>query len=216
MKSAEFHSSRQFAAVADGRISYVERGRGPAALFLHGLPLCGYQWRGALEDLSAMRRCIAPDLMGLGYSEAAAGRDLSFAAQARMLSEFLDALEIDAVDLCGNDTGGGISQIFAARYPRRVRTLTLTNCEVYDRWPNAMLTGFYKGVASGAFASGIRSMLEKPERAQVQFGMAFEYPERLTPDLVALYLQPLVASPQRVEQLRQFSGWETNRTQLIE
>ena len=31
-----------------------------------------------------------------------------------MLSEFLDALKIDQVDLVGNDSGGGIAQIFAA------------------------------------------------------------------------------------------------------
>ncbi|MGH8012959.1 MAG: alpha/beta fold hydrolase [Candidatus Binataceae bacterium] len=216
MKPAEFHSSRQFVAASCGRIGYIERGHGPVALFLHGLPLCGYQWRGALEDLSSVRRCVAPDLMGLGYTEVAAGQDVSFAAQARMLAEFLDKLEIDAIDLCGNDTGGGVSQIFAARYPRRVRTLTLTNCEVHDRWPNAMLTGFYQGVEAGKFAAGIQAMLQKPELAQVQLGMAFEYPERLTSELVALYLGPLVASPQRIEQLRQYSNWPANRAQLIE
>ena len=42
---------------------------GQAALFLHGAPLNGFQWRGAIERLSAHRRCIAPDFMGLGYSE---------------------------------------------------------------------------------------------------------------------------------------------------
>jgi pimeloyl-ACP methyl ester carboxylesterase len=64
-----FHASRRFAKTHFGRIAYIERSAGPVALFMHGLPLNGYQWRGALERLSSQRRCIAPDFMGLGYTE---------------------------------------------------------------------------------------------------------------------------------------------------
>ena len=46
-----------------GRIAYADRGVGPVALFIHGFPLNGYQWRGALDRLSDQRRCLAPDLM---------------------------------------------------------------------------------------------------------------------------------------------------------
>src|SRR5687768_474183 len=122
MNPSEFHSSRKFADTPCGRIAYVEQGAGPATLFLHGLPLCGYQWRGVIEDLAPVRRCLALDEMGLGYTEVAAGREVSFAAQAQMIAAFLDANNIDRIDLVANDTGGGISQIFAATYPARVRT----------------------------------------------------------------------------------------------
>ena len=40
-----FHAERRFAKTGFGRIAYVERGRGPVALFIHGLPLNGFQWR---------------------------------------------------------------------------------------------------------------------------------------------------------------------------
>ncbi|MGH7933442.1 MAG: alpha/beta fold hydrolase [Candidatus Binataceae bacterium] len=216
MNPSEFHSSRKFAQTPFGRIAYVERGQGPPALFLHGLPLCGYQWRGVLEDLAALRRLIAPDLMGLGYSDIPAPQDISFAEQARMLAGFLDVLGIDAVDLCGNDTGGGISQIFATLYPQRVRTLTLTNCEVHDRWPNKMLEGFYQAIEAGLLATGMKAMLHDLELARAQLGAAFEYTGTLTAELVALYFQPLVASDQRIAQLRQFSEWTRNRSQLVE
>ncbi len=56
-----------------------------------------------------------------------------------MIAGFLDRLGISQVDLVGNDSGASISQVFAARYPSRLRSLTLTNCEVHDLWPNAML-----------------------------------------------------------------------------
>src|ERR1700679_1482946 len=114
---------------ASGRISYAEQGTGEVALFVHGVLLNGHLWRHQLEDLSDMRRCIAVDLLAHGDTEIAPDQDVSVTANAKMLKEFLDALKIDRVDLIGNDSGGGIAQIFAALNPERVRTLPLTNWE---------------------------------------------------------------------------------------
>ena len=114
---------------ASGRISYTEQGTGPVALFVHGVLLNGYLWRHQLADLSDIRRCIAVDLLAHGDTEIAPDQDVSVTANAKMLKEFLDALHVDKVDLVGNDSGGGIAQIFAALYPERVRSMTLTDCD---------------------------------------------------------------------------------------
>jgi pimeloyl-ACP methyl ester carboxylesterase len=217
MTPAEFHSSRKFADTSFGRIAYIEQGSGPTTLFLHGLPLCGYEWRGVIADLAPARRCIALDEMGLGYTEVATGQDVSFAAQARMIAAFLDATDIDRVDLVGNDTGGGIGQIFAATYPARVRTLTLTNCEVYDLWPNKLLTGFYAGVASGAVPQALKTMLSDVALAHQQLGaIVYEDVEVFTPENVQLYLTPIVSSDGRTKQFQQLCDWQKNRPQLME
>ena len=100
-----------------GRISYAEQGAGPAALFVHGVLMNGYLWRHQLANLSDIRRCVAVDLLAHGDTEIAADHDVSVTANAQMLRQFLDALKIDRVDLVGNDSGGGIAQIFAALYP---------------------------------------------------------------------------------------------------
>ena len=134
MDIATFHARRRFAEVKSGRIAYVEDGEGPPALFVHGVPLNGYHWRHVIDRVRHRRRCIAIDLMGLGYSEIAA-QDVSFTAQARMLAEVLDALDIERVDLVGNDSGGAIAQIFAAHNPDRLNSFVLTNCDVHDGWP---------------------------------------------------------------------------------
>jgi pimeloyl-ACP methyl ester carboxylesterase len=122
-------------ATPSGRISYAEAGSGPVALFVHGVLLNKHLWRHQLAELSAIRRCIAVDLLAHGDTEIAPGQDVSVTANANMLREMLDALHIDQVDLIGNDSGGGIAQIFAALKPDRVRTLTLTNCDTHDNWP---------------------------------------------------------------------------------
>src|SRR6516164_3850684 len=114
MDSATFHASRRYVDVKSGRIAFFEEGQGPVAIFVHGVPLNGYHWRNVIERVRHRRRCIAIDLMGLGYTEIAPAKDVSFAAQARMIAEVIDALHIDQIDLVGNDSGGAVAQIFAA------------------------------------------------------------------------------------------------------
>src|ERR1700724_707846 len=112
--------TRRGVETPSGHISYMEQGAGPVALFVHGVLLNGHLWRHQLTELSDIRRCIAVDLLAHGDTEVAPNQDVSVTANAKMLKEFLDALSIDQVDLVGNDSGGGIAQIFAALYPERV------------------------------------------------------------------------------------------------
>jgi haloalkane dehalogenase len=214
---SEFHTSRKFADTRFGRIAYLDRGSGRAVLSLHCVPLCGYQWRDVVEDVARERRAIAPDLMALGYTEVRPGQSVSFLEQARMLAAFLDALAIDVVDLVANDTGGGIAQIFAANHPTRVRTLTLTNCEVADRWPNALLEGLYQGVEAGIVPQAMRQMLGDVDLARSQIGrLVYEDAHFFTADLVDVYLRPIVASAESAASFRQLCDWKTNRMQLLE
>jgi haloalkane dehalogenase len=76
----------------------------------------GYQWRGALDELAALRTCIAPDLMGLGFTEARAGQDLSFEAQA--LAAFLDRRAIGRSIWWARTPG----EVSARTLPRATRT----------------------------------------------------------------------------------------------
>ena len=99
---------------ASGRINYIERGKGPVALFVHGVLLNSHLWRHQLADLSDFRRCIALDLLAHGDTEIRPDQDVSVTANARMLGQFLDVVNIPQVDLVGNDSGGGIAQIFVS------------------------------------------------------------------------------------------------------
>src|SRR5580692_4594120 len=134
MSNQQISSSRNI-ETSSGRISYVEAGSGPAALFVHGVVLNKHLWRHQVAGLCDIRRCIAVDLLAHGDTEIAPEQDVSVTANAKMLREFLDALQIDLVDLVGNDSGGGIAQIFSALHPERVRSLTLTDCDAHDNWP---------------------------------------------------------------------------------
>ena len=212
MDIAEFHASRRFADVKSGRIAYVEQGTGPVALFVHGVPLNGYHWRHVIEKVRHRRRCIAIDLMGLGYSEIAPAKDVSFAAQARMIAEVIDALGIDRIDLVGNDSGGAVAQIFAANCPERLRSLVLTNCDVHDGWPPPQVLPLMERARNGTLAVVFQPLLDHPDLARARFARgesvpmfrSFSDPSVLTDETIWVYLQPLLSSPRRIASFERY------------
>lgn len=218
MTHEDFVAARRFIDLPAGRIAYVERGGGPVALFVHGVPLNGYHWRHQMAALGDIRRCVCPDLMGLGASETAPGAPVDFHAQAAMLLQFMDALGLSTVDLIGNDSGGAISQILATQAPERIRSLTLTNCDTHGNWPPPAFLPILNLAKAGQLGNVFEACLTNPDLAQSPsgLGVAFEFPERLTPDLLNAYLGPLVATPARMDQLNAYvSAIETPPTAAL-
>ncbi|HEV2676216.1 MAG TPA: alpha/beta hydrolase [Aliidongia sp.] len=202
-----------------GRIGYRETGTGPVALFVHGVLLNGHLWRHQLAGLADLRRCIAIDLMTHGDTEVAPDQDVSVTANAKMLGEFLDALGIDAVDLVGNDSGGGIAQIFAANNPSRVRSLTLTDCDVHDNWPPEAFKPFLAMAAGGGLHATLEAMLADKSlyRSPGALGPAYEHPEQVSDETIETYLRPLVKTEQRTQDLQRFlATWDCRHTVAIE
>jgi pimeloyl-ACP methyl ester carboxylesterase len=210
---------RHSVQTASGRISYVEQGTGPVALFVHGVLLNSHLWRHQLADLSDIRRSIAVDLLAHGDTEIAPNQDVSVTANAKMLKEFLDALNIDQVDLVGNDSGGGISQIFAALYPERVRSLTLTDCDTHDNWPPEAFKPFLAMAAGGGLRGTLDAMLADKSvyRSPQALGPAYEHPEQLSDDSIETYLRPFVRNAQRTHDLERFlAAFDNKHTLAIE
>ena len=191
-----------------------ERGSGPVALFIHGFPLSGFQWRGALERLADIRRCIAPDLMGLGYSEVADGQDLSPGAQADMLVAFLDRLSIPAVDLIANDSCGTIAQLLMARHSGRVRAVVLTDCDVDENSPPPQMRNSIQQARDGVYDRKIERHLTDRAYARSSQGIggnAYANPATFSDEAIEYNFRPLVASPLRRAQLNRYlASFEPN------
>jgi pimeloyl-ACP methyl ester carboxylesterase len=80
-------------------------------------------------------RCIVPDLpLGSHRTPMSADADLSPPGLARLIADFLEALDLEDVVLVANDTGGAISQITAANHPERIGRLVLTNCDAFENF----------------------------------------------------------------------------------
>src|ERR1700752_3858480 len=202
-----------------GRICFASAGSGSTALFVHGGVLNKHLWRHQLTGLSDLRRCIAVDLLAHGDTEIAPDQDVSVTANAKMLKEVLDALKIDQVDLVGNDSGGGIAQIFAALNPERVRTLTLTNWDAHDNWPPEAFKPFVDMVKAGGLRNTLNAMIADKSifRSPGALGPAYEQPETVTDEDIETYLRPLVRTEQRTRDLQRFViAFDNKHTRAIE
>jgi len=199
--SRRWDRERRFQATRFGRTAYVDRGAGPVALFLHGFPLSSFQWRGAMDRLSSVRRCIAPDWMGLGATEVARGQAVTPNDQLAMLIDFLDALSIEAVDVVANDSGGAIAQLLAVRHPTRVRSLLLTNCDVEPDSPPAALKPVFELAEMGIWPDAwLEPWLKDGTKARAADGLGglcYANPAHPTDAALQQYLGPILSSLER-------------------
>ena len=221
LTAMEFARSRQFVPTAQGRIAYIEQGRGPAVLFLHGFPLNSFQWRGVIPRLSAHRRRIAPDFLALGYTEVADGQSVAPDAQVAMLVQLLDRLSIFTVDVIANDSGGAIAQLLVARHPQRVRTLLFTNCDTEPDSPPAAVLPVIELARAGKFADEwlVPWVADKTlaRSANGLGGQCYADPAHPTDEAIETYLSPLVSSPRRKAQTNAYAiGLDPNPLAGIE
>jgi pimeloyl-ACP methyl ester carboxylesterase len=219
MTTSVVSANTQTIQTPSGRIAYAEQGTGPIALFVHGVLLNKHLWRHQLAHLSDIRRCIAVDLLAHGETDIAGDQDVSVTANAKMLEQFLDALNVEQADLVGNDSGGGIAQIFSALHPQRVRSLTLTDCDVHDNWPPAAFKPFLAMAAGGGLRGTLDAMLSNKDiyRSPQALGPAYEHPEHVTDESIETYLRPLVRTEQRTRDLQRFlAAFDNAHTRAIE
>ena len=220
MDRKTFESKRRSIETPSGRISYVEHGKGPVALFVHGVLLNGYLWRHQLAGLGDVRRCIAVDLLAHGATTIDPSQDVSSTANATMLAELLDALAIEQVDLVGNDSGGGIGLIFAAHHPRRApqpRPSPTATSTTTGRPRPSRPSSPWRPPAGCATPSRACSATSRSFAPREALGPAYEHPERVTDETIEAYLRPHVASPQRVRDLERFlAAFDCAQTVAVE
>jgi pimeloyl-ACP methyl ester carboxylesterase len=185
-------------ATEHGEVAYRAAGAGPVAVFIHGVFLSADLWSAQLEHLGDLRRCVAPDLLGHGASSCPPPGGMTLPAQADMIWSLLDALGAEQADLVGNDSGGAIAQLAAVRAPRRVRSLTLTNCDTDENLPPAIFTPIVEAARAGRLASALPAIVADPAAGRDALASGFEHPEAIADEVITGFLAPF-ADPARAE-----------------
>jgi pimeloyl-ACP methyl ester carboxylesterase len=170
-------------ALPQGTIRYRERGSGRPLVFLHGLLVNGDLWRKVVPEIAAGHRCIVPDLP-LGSHEVAMppDADLSIPGLARLIADFLAALDLRDVVLIANDTGGALAQVTVTEYPERIGALVLTSCDTYENF----LPPFFRPLQWLARVPWLLSLMMQPSRLRplrrlpVAFGWLSKRPVEAT------------------------------------
>jgi pimeloyl-ACP methyl ester carboxylesterase len=118
-----------------GTVAYRERGDGPVLLFVHGLFVNGDHWRKVVPLLAARYRCIAPDLpLGAHSHPLPADADRSAPGLARLVADFIAALDLHDVTVISNDTGDAIAQVLVTEHPERIGRLVLTPGDAFTNF----------------------------------------------------------------------------------
>ncbi|MDQ2706122.1 MAG: alpha/beta hydrolase [Actinomycetota bacterium] len=198
MEIKDFDAHRRTANTPGGSLSYVEIGQGTrTALFVHGVGTGAYLWRNVIEELGQDHRCLALDLPLHGRSPARTGQSCSVSALAGVVESLCETLGLDGIDLVANDTGGAIAQVFAAGNPKRLRTLTLTNCDTQDNMPPEAFKPTMELAASGQLAVIAPQLLVNPALMRGSaIGQGFERPEEVNEELYRAFLEPVLGTPE--------------------
>ena len=216
-KQALSAHDHKYVATGFGNIAYREAGSGPVAIFVHGVFVNGHLWDRLIERLAESRRCIAIDILAHGATVTGTDQDLSFDAQADMLAAFCRALEFDKVDVVANDSGGGIAQIFAARYPAWIRSLALTDCDTHDNWPPKQAEPLHRLAKAGGLGPVGQRMLDDVAFARANFAAGFEHPDQLSAEDFRTWLEPLFATPASTRNLERFiASFDNRQTVAVE
>lgn len=125
---------RKQARVLDATMSYIDVGQGDPVVFLHGNPTSSFLWRNIIPWLSKYRRCLAPDLIGMGQSGKSPGNSYRFVDHAAYLDAWFEAvgLEKDIV-LVLHDWGSALGFHRAFRFPEQIKGIAYMEAIVQPR-----------------------------------------------------------------------------------
>lgn len=118
-------ASERNVTVGDHRWSYLESGKGPLLVMLHGFTGAKENWLPLMRELARSHRVIAPDLPGWGDSERHADADYGPSAQVERIAAFLGQLQEKPALVVGHSMGGQFVGLLAARHPDLVGPITL-------------------------------------------------------------------------------------------
>jgi len=128
-------------ATVDGvTVQYLEAGRGPCVVLLHGYTETSRMWRPLIPRLAERFHVIAPDLPGIGGSNVPTG-EVTISAAARRIHGLVKSVGVDKAMVVGHDIGLMVAYAYAAQFREETDALVLIDAflpgvdgwrEIYD------------------------------------------------------------------------------------
>jgi len=160
-------------SLGEHSLSYLDQGKGPAVVMVHGNPSWSYLYRNLVTALEGKYRCIVPDHLGCGFSDKP--RDFSYRLSDHIenLERLLDHLKIKRCVLVVHDWGGAIGLGWAGRHPERIAGVVVLNTAAFFvprlplriavcRWPfiGALLVRGCNAFARAAISMAVTNTMD--------------------------------------------------------
>ncbi len=111
--------------IDDHKIVYLEGGKGPTILLLHGYTGSKDNWITFAPYLTKDYHVVIPDLPGYGESSMIEKDSYDLSNQMSRLHKFIQAIELKKFHIAGNSMGGLFAGIYAVRYPDEIISVGL-------------------------------------------------------------------------------------------
>ena len=122
----DFPPQGRFITIGETVLHYVEQGRGPAVVMIHGLDGQVGDFTYSLVDrLATDYRVIVLERPGSGHSSQPSDALASLRAQARTVASFISALKLEKPLVVGHSFGGAVALALALYHPKEVGGLAL-------------------------------------------------------------------------------------------
>jgi pimeloyl-ACP methyl ester carboxylesterase len=207
---------QQEVKLPQGTIRYRDLGTGDPIVFVHGLLVNSLLWEPVAEALAKDFRVIAPDWpLGSNAVPLNEGADSSPLAIAKLVADFLAALELNAVTLVSNDTGGAICQLVIAHHPDRIGRLVLTPCDAYENFPPPIFAPTMVALKSPAVVRALGALMRPRfiQRSPLAYGLLAKRP--IADDLLDSFLAP-IRTNKRVRRQMSQTVRAIDKEQLLE
>ncbi len=194
-------------------VNYVESGKGPPVLMVHGL---GGSWRNWLENipyLARSHRVIALDLPGFGTSPLPE-KQITIGSYGDFLVEFADTLGLGPeTALVGHSMGGFISTEAAIARPDRFSSLVLVaaagityaSIKTSQKDMAKVIVKAMMPIAAGSLERGFnRSRLRS-----AQFAGVFAHPTRISREMLWELSSYAMDAPGLIQAAYAIAGYDT-------
>ena len=171
------------------RYHFVDEGTGDPAVLVHGNPTWSFYWRSLITAIATDHRAIAPDHIGMGFSDKPSRSRYPFTLKRRIddFTAFMRSLALsEPVTLIVHDWGGPIGLGWAVDHVDEVKRVVVTNTAAFGlpdgkRMPAAL--AFARSRPFGeAFVIGAHGFVRGANR----FGLT----SKMSPEVRAGYAAP--------------------------
>jgi len=113
-------------------IFFIQEGKAEVLLVFHGYPYNSFDFKDVWNGLTTKFNVVAPDMLGMGFSDKPKQYNYSFSDHADMYTALLNELQITEVNILAHDLGNSVVQELIARdtenkNPFKIKSIAFLN-----------------------------------------------------------------------------------------